>query len=396
MNRLEHRDILKFVEHHFVDDDRFKKSGGTCYGFSAKYLDAYFMNDRESFYRRLNILLEYKNNKADLFDLVENIRQRLKDGEEASSLTTREFDLLEVPAFLESITVQQSSYQFRKPLGLSFFSSIGQSYKNDQQYTKSLSFGDRSINRSFDSHHMLTKKGLVIYFEELKQQIIQSETNHAFMLCAGIHATALSYNIDDDCWEFLDINRLNLENALINIENVYNKYPMLVQEPDVFMSLLKKDSKAEKLFIKDVMSLAGEKKISHSSFSGTSSLVDEIFLAHNFNNTNHLAINISCFNIDDKKILNDDISLIPTNPYYNFYESYKIWILELVYITLSLSFMCIGVNPFISIGMGVVPPLGLVLGSLYGITIESIYDWIYPEPDDLTKSDDIDLSFSMV
>lgn len=54
------------------------KSKGVCYGLSSKYLDALFCNDRDTLYKRLELIEQYQENPEELLHNIQKVYDKIR------------------------------------------------------------------------------------------------------------------------------------------------------------------------------------------------------------------------------------------------------------------------------------------------------------------------------
>lgn len=177
---IQHATVIKYIEH-YLSNDNMQDISGVCYGFSTKYIDAYLLNDRKSFYSRLSILEQYKNNIPQLFEEINRLRLQHAQG---VSLTDRQRIILELPGFFEGVIIQQRPNEFKQFYKQSFFSIKSQQMVNQHSITKPELMNDQTLREAFETHHILTKQGLVEYLQQLKNHILQCDAPVAFIIRA--------------------------------------------------------------------------------------------------------------------------------------------------------------------------------------------------------------------
>lgn len=221
--KLPHKTIIKYIDYYFKKNPYVSVSfGGVCYGFTAKYIDALVLEEQTVFFERLKILYDFQNDIPALFDIIEEIRTTIK-GKHSSKfeeLSYNEKNMLEIPAFLESIYIQQEPDQF-KLIFLPEDSSndyviserLAQDFKKYHKFTAPLKLDDAQLIRTHKTIHMVTDDEFVNYLTKLKQQLIATDQHVKIKLMSRSHAIALSFNKKEACWELLDINHLILHDT---------------------------------------------------------------------------------------------------------------------------------------------------------------------------------------
>ena len=197
---------------------------GLCNGLAVSWMKSCLVNDQRTFNERIDFI--GKNPAHDITNRIETLRakaaeynQSREKGTSAYQYTDEERELLEIPALYESISLHQSPSQFSTIFSdclnqddVEAISSISQSQsqENSMQEIHKLSTPQAIIGSSSD---------IIKYFTELASSIKtvlppgpNSPTPLAappicFNLASHNHAISLQYNVDNETWTYMDINR---------------------------------------------------------------------------------------------------------------------------------------------------------------------------------------------
>ncbi len=210
--RVNHVDFARVINGILGTDYSFK---GVCYGFTSKLIDAFFQDDLKLFDKRLSIISGYIYNDncnidigiKNLKDKVKNIRQQIKEGK-THELSEDDFLILEIPALMESILVQQ--------MPDSFVEIQGESNINDQNYFANQSLvSSKQQGNNYSRHlltigsHALTRARLKKYLDQMQSILEKSDVEKVVIgLNANNHATSLIYSKENGL-NFFDVNMID-------------------------------------------------------------------------------------------------------------------------------------------------------------------------------------------
>lgn len=233
--QVSHSNILQNINPYF---DKERDLAGVCFGFSCKFIDAALQNDEAAFYRRLAILNHYKNNTAELTALISDIRRaRTKAGFSNETMVEKgervlranffnafknsyyqkyqieltAWDLLEIPAFIESIYINQrnlaSKYSSLDKLVL------GNTGRYDFSHQYSCARGQEGeppliLNRSA---FCFSQSELGHYFAQVAEHLEQGINDKvAIKFSANHHAVSIIYQKGIG-FQLMDINYIRTE-----------------------------------------------------------------------------------------------------------------------------------------------------------------------------------------
>lgn len=195
----EHTALIKLIQAYQKDASYTYQ--GVCYGFTTAYMNAYLLGDEERFYNRLDVLQSYHYMPSRLFKAIDAAREKVKRKE---PLTEKEECLLEIPAFFESVIVQQAPYQLHEAMG-----------PDTQEKQNYLAYHAMSAPKGMKSPHLsnrtayaATLEELHNYFKQLADTLAQQTKKVIIEVLFEGHAIALSFNRDKDAWELFNINDL--------------------------------------------------------------------------------------------------------------------------------------------------------------------------------------------
>lgn len=333
-----------------------KELDGVCYGLSVKYIDAYFSNDREKFYKRVNLLIAFSENKSKLFEKIQEIRQKVSNQQVISEI---EQDCLEIPVFLENILFQQSPEHFNDLMNHGFFSDTNQDLKRYHSYTKPRALENSKLKLAFRSHHILKRQELANYLATMRAKISSVDEKVALLINSGDHATVLTYNTKQPKWEFMDINCLMNEYFIKHFNDVGIDKALEIEPGKLF-----------------------KHGYFHKEITDEAELANLLFKSHSRTETAHMKIQFEGLQLQGN---NKKINLLQTeqtNPAYNFITEYGVYL----FVALGEALIIGSIGLFsISLSLGIIvslTTLSLVCGMLYlmsSLKIEKIYDWFSPE-----------------
>ncbi|KTD04783.1 ankyrin repeat domain-containing protein [Fluoribacter gormanii] len=180
-------------------------SKGVCYGLSCKYLDALFCNDRDTLYRRLELIERCQENPAELLHKIQIVYDKIKQSTKDNPvLTDEEFAFLEIRPFFESITLQLHPDFYPEIHGL----HVMQNYIANHKISAPKQLENAAPKLLHRSYHAKDKQELTIYFEQLKLMLQSCEQVVGFILESDEHAIALSYDQPKDAWALLNADNL--------------------------------------------------------------------------------------------------------------------------------------------------------------------------------------------
>jgi len=178
------------------------------FGFSSLYLNALFLNDQESFYKRLSLIKDYQdnNNLDGLVEKIKNVKEALKKAN--AKPNEEELALLEVQAFFETLDIYE--HPERHP-PIFDYSSPSQSYikSNALLFPETQGKAGKSLPQLLASSALsLTKKELKDYLDKLKEALIESKLKTGVLIRYRYDSVVLSFNKEKNQWELLDANAL--------------------------------------------------------------------------------------------------------------------------------------------------------------------------------------------
>lgn len=208
---LDHRALISLIaEYHLGSDKKPVYAEGVCYGFTAVYLNAFFLGEEDRFYRRLDLLSGYHDSPKRLIQDIEAVRQKLKKVEnrkaiDVSHLEPREQILLEIPAFFESILLQQNPCLF--PKAFPSESQLEQNYLAHHAMTspKKMTSVPTRLHRTVKAE---TQNEIQAYFDKLSEVLMNCPQKVKLHARSDRHIMPLNFNKEKNCWAFYDINIL--------------------------------------------------------------------------------------------------------------------------------------------------------------------------------------------
>ncbi|KTD55282.1 ankyrin repeat-containing protein [Legionella sainthelensi] len=181
------------------------KSKGVCYGLSSKYLDALFCNDRDTLYKRLELIEQYQENPEELLHNIQKVYDKIRLSiPQKPVLTHEELACLEVRPFFECITLQLHP-DFYPEI---YNQHVMQNYSANHTISAPKQLENAAPQLLHRSYHAKNKQELITYFEQLKLLLQSCEQVVGFIIESDEHAIALSYNQQKDVWELLNADNL--------------------------------------------------------------------------------------------------------------------------------------------------------------------------------------------
>lgn len=193
-------DIIRFIQSY---TNKPIDMTGFCYGFSAQHINATILGAEADFFRRLDILHLYRRTPQRLFNKIKQIHTHLSIRPD-SPLTTEQADLLEIPAFLEALMLQQTPEDFF---------AIHRTATH-QDFSLMLPFtaakGQTKIPHKLQSSFIHpTETELPIWLNELAKALTESKQPLIFMLRTLSHAMTLKYDASSEKFELTDVEYLD-------------------------------------------------------------------------------------------------------------------------------------------------------------------------------------------
>jgi len=192
----------------------FGNKKGMCYGLAYISALAILSNDLEGFNRKLNILIRYRDNPAELKMAIQDIRKKISDGIIAyEALNIDQKDLLEIPALFDGIELFQQGYvhnelfekaELEQTANRQLVMLIPPSLEKENGSIEALSIISGKYNSS-DYQAMLAS---------IETLLAEGKLPVSFQLLANQHAINISYDLDSKTWTFIDANRLPARTGL--------------------------------------------------------------------------------------------------------------------------------------------------------------------------------------
>jgi len=177
--------------------------GGLCHGMTLRCLEAYLLDEQDAFITRINTI----NNTDNLDGLICGVQEKVKRHE---ILTDDEPELLDIPAFYDSLFLYQKPRQYQKLFNQSLF----------QFHIDEISHlaGSKRIQENgglstrYSAPNCFTHQELKNYLGDI-QAIFTNEALNTLQANIGIlisshnHKMGLFYQAKNDTWTFMDINQ---------------------------------------------------------------------------------------------------------------------------------------------------------------------------------------------
>lgn len=197
---LHHSSLVKYLALYCGTKKQSDRLRGVCFGYSSVYLSALLLQDRARLYERLALLNHYKRHKQKLFRDIHLARHKHKVNKE-NSLNHKEQLLLEIPAFFDSILIQQSPHRYSDPLNIS----------GSQDYLKHLPLTQPCLMTSVpelihESIYAFNFQELHTYLNELQDAIKQEEGPIGILINLLDHMVVISWNTRKNKWDLMDLN----------------------------------------------------------------------------------------------------------------------------------------------------------------------------------------------
>jgi ankyrin repeat protein len=244
---LKHQN-LKAMSLLFMDPKK-RRSKGVCYGLSAKYLDAFFCDDRVTLYNRLALVEKYQNKPDELLVVIQSVYDKLKEKKvEESSLRSEELTLLEIRPFFENLILQlQPNYYHEINKGV-----VMQNYVLNHHLSSPTQLEKTNPRQIHRSYHAKTEVELAQYFDQLKLIIKASSQKIGFIIESDEHAIALNYNREWDKWDLLNADVLEQKESVGNYHLELSSSELATRLRDSLNPILEENDFNEGIFDDDI------------------------------------------------------------------------------------------------------------------------------------------------
>jgi len=228
-------------------------SQGMCHGMTMRWIEAAFVGELNKFNERINILsgnvseadltkmheLGIKMTQGEVpsaidvefitslyqdlhtqdLRLVEGIERAREKVRQHISLDSNERDLLEIPAFFESISIYSNPIRFTKIFDQKFSSKHSDLDSLSAFAGSAATVASGHIMTLCSKPIMYTNEEMQAYLRELAQAIKDSgySENVGFMGSQFTHSMGFVYNPNIDEWSFLDINKWPIMTSISDI-----------------------------------------------------------------------------------------------------------------------------------------------------------------------------------
>ena len=180
----------------------FQKPGGLCHGTTLRFLEAYLLDEQDTFISRINKIASIKN----LDVLIHQTQEKVKKHE---SLTTDDSMHLEILAFYDSLMLYHSPQNhqdlFNDSLRQNHIEKVSQLAASDVIQKKG------GLSTLYSQTNSFAEVELESYLAKIQKIIadktVNKQSNLGFVLSDTKHAIGLFYQAKENVWTLMDINQ---------------------------------------------------------------------------------------------------------------------------------------------------------------------------------------------
>lgn len=218
--KLEHEDIMIFLyqlqrQESLSPSTFLGTCGGICYGFSLMLMQAVLAGREIDFFERLKLIASYKSIsedpaevKAGFDELVSDINKAKAKASSRVSLSLKEKQLIEMPAFYDGIRIYQSPFHYPY-----LFDGRKLSQKDPTliyELVKSLSLDATKLHSIHEKIYFFNRDTLFNYLRLIENALEKVSVKCPVLLSNSRHILLLAYDQQKHAWSFMDINYLPL------------------------------------------------------------------------------------------------------------------------------------------------------------------------------------------
>lgn len=188
---------------------------GMCNGFSMMYAQAILANEESRFLERLHLIDSYGNDYKRLKKDIDNARRKTKNNKEVIK-DKRTIQLLEIPAFYESVFLYQTPQILLSQYLNSFVSQMEQDII--WPFTRPQKLEGEELSFIFNKiAYFSSGCKLEEFLGHLETKLQDIEIKAPILVYSNSHAILISYNQKTRRWKFVDINRISEPHILNEI-----------------------------------------------------------------------------------------------------------------------------------------------------------------------------------